>query len=142
MYDRFSILLIFYDHVNLKKYWSGFFFFVECSLISVCLIFSTLTRLSSYFPWTLGKNVTEVKCAFCHIMWREDMVSVYMPGFSTVKLEKLFFPFHTLCFGSESSISAQTQGVGDKLHLLEGIFTYIIWNFSVRKVISSLHLFS
>ena len=94
-----------------------------------------LTGLCSYFLCTLGKKMSHSEMfILSHHVKGVHVISKHTV-FLYCKAGEAIFPLCTLYCGSESSISAHTQGVGVKVHLLEGTFTYILWNFSVRKVI-------
>lgn len=100
---------------------------------NVLVWFFHLTQLHSYFLWVLDKNVTEVKCLFCHIMWREYMISAWLIigdicQENWKKVGQTIFVFVTLCI---LEVSCQFQptlkGLGVKLHILEGgIYIYYL----------------
>lgn len=61
-------------------------------------------------------------------------VRLYLSGFSTVKF--LLFPFYSLFFGSKSQNPYYFKRRGFILSLLaRRVSTYIIWNFSVGKLV-------
>lgn len=126
---RLSILLIFLWLCQFLGVlvWYCFRMFFNFSLSDLF----HLTQLHSYFSWVLGKNVTEVRCLFCYIMWREYMISAFITGdicHENWKEVGETFCFFILCI---LEVTCQFQPtlmvLGVKLHPLEGgIYIYYL----------------
>lgn len=141
IWGRLSILLIFLWLCQFLRVlvWYCFSMLFNFGLSD----FFHLTQLHYYFSWVLGKNVTVVKCLFCHIMWREFMISAWLITGDICqenwkKVGQTIFLFSYSTFWKWIiDFSAPLKILGIELYLEGDIYIYYLELFCKKKYFSS-----